>query len=824
MSFLLTIYIFLAVAVFHVNNENSAVDLSQMWNMINSLPPLEGLQHDTNQCVPSGWITIRVFVSSTFDDFHSEREVLVKQVFPELREWCEARSMWLVECDLRWGIPKDTPSGKIFATCLGELDRCRQDTFGNPFMVVFLGDRAGWIPDAAEVPEEIVDVYHWINGMSVTGTEIMHGAYRNHNPNAVFCLRDPSFLLQLPEEHLPKYQDQGHKALFMQFLKEQVSHHFPEDQILHYGCQILNTDTTAGKVKLGFSSEFSSRILEFLKNRILLTFPERSEAISQKGQMSWEESELAQHDLFLHQKQQLFLGRDLELQMILEFLNRHQVDHTMVENKDWSFPIYLVVSEPGRGKSSLLATCLSRVHQIPHSRIFYHFVGCCPSSVQLSNIVMRLCCYLFPSGPEREDALMKLRNCYRNEEMKEILQHALQTSAKLRHMPTYIFIDAINQLSFPSDMTDLFSWLSTEGFLPLSYKCIISCTPVPALNVPSSNCLDLDLLSLEAAQSLVVLYLSRYCKILSTEQLHELLQKSSSTNPLWISLACEELRVYGVFETLTKKIIELPDSLQGLLKSIIQRLVLEDDNNRVKKLVCLLHCCQEGVAEQDLQGAMSTLEGVSEIPTMHWASLRRTLSCLLRVGRDHKGRDMLNFFHGTVAKAVDQCLHTPDNSRHIYLSSLADYYEYKCTDHATVVYQLPRLLQEATMNSRLVNFLRKDRRARSIQAHTRAQYLKGVRCTNVCRDGFLRSQAMICGMCSMKTGAFGQTFLNSQSCVLCGMHVTIMGKEAFLCPRHHRVGTTECLICKSLNLRHPPPSPALLCHMCGFHETCVALK
>ena len=49
-----------------------------------------------------GWRTIRIFVSSTFKDFHQEREVLVKEVFPDLRLWCEQRKLRLVECDLRW--------------------------------------------------------------------------------------------------------------------------------------------------------------------------------------------------------------------------------------------------------------------------------------------------------------------------------------------------------------------------------------------------------------------------------------------------------------------------------------------------------------------------------------------------------------------------------------------------------------------------------------------------------------------------------------------------------------------------------------------------
>ncbi|XP_040208072.1 telomerase protein component 1-like [Rana temporaria] len=805
------------------NTKSSSNHIAHLWNAINNLPPTE---RPFELPVSSRWVTVRVFVSSTFDDFHSEREVLVKQVFPELREWCEARSMCLVECDLRWGIPKDTPSGNIFATCLGELDRCHQDTFGKPLMVVLLGERAGWIPQAAEVPQEIVEEYNWVNGVSVTGTEILHGAYRNVNPNAAFCLRDPSFLSQLSLQDLPRYQDKGHHDLFIQSLKEQVCHRFPKEQILKYNCQVLGTDFTTGieKVRLGIYDEFSSWILQFLKTRILQTFSEH--ITTQEKQLSWQQTELAQHQLFLQQKHQFFLGRELEIQNILDFLYMDPASAPNPNtNKNSSAALHWVISQPGMGKSSLLAASIDKILQIPNNNVFYHFVGCCASSVQLSNLVRRLCCYLLPNGPELEDILLKLKDCWRNEEIQEILEQALQSTVRLANSNSYLFIDAVNQLSHPSDVSDLLSWLSTPGFLPQHCKCIISCIPTATVHSdPPPCCLYLELLPMDAAQDLAIMYLSRYSKTLSSEQLHQLLQKSSSANPLWLSLACEELRVFGVFEMLTKKIIEFPDSLQGLLESIIQRLVQEDQSNHVKKLLCLLHCCQEGVVERDLQGAMSSLDGGEEIPTMHWASFRRTLSSLLRVGRDYRGRDTLHFFHSSVVQAVEQCLLSPDNSRGQYLLSLADYYDHKCTDDAIVVNQLPRLLQEARLNGRLVEFLRKDPRARSIQAHTRAQYIKALRCFHVCRNGFQRSAAMICGTCTFKIGAFGQLFPNKQSCVLCGTHVAIMGKEAFLCPRHNRTGRSECLVCKLPIIGVPPPSPAILCHVCGFSETCISLN
>ncbi|KAM9330793.1 telomerase protein component 1-like [Gastrophryne carolinensis] len=800
-----------------------AEDLAQMWDAINNLPP-----QSRSPALPlsSGWATVRVFVSSTFDDFHSEREVLVKQVFPELRDWCEAHSMCLVECDLRWGIPKDTPSGKILATCLGELDRCHQDTSGIPLMVVLLGERAGWIPQAADVPQPVVAEYNWINGMSVTGAEIIHGAYRNHNPNAAFCLRDPSFTTKLPLQQHSRYQDQGYQALFMQSLKEQVCHRFPKEQILKYHCRVLGADCSTGieKVKLGFSDEFSSWILEFLKTRILKTFPEHIEMVTPERQLSWQKTELNPHQLFLHQKQQLFLGRDLEIQKILDFFYLDPAVDDPCNNTsptDWSSLLFQVTSQPGLGKSSLLAAIISRMLQSTPDNVFYHFVGCCSSSVQLSNIVMRLCCHLMPDGPECEDVLVKVKNCWRNEEMKDVLQQALQET----NTPIYVFIDAVNQLSHTSDASDLLSWLSTPGFLPHYCKCVISCTSTSALcNSPPPYCLCLDLLPSDTAQKLATMYLSRYSKSLGLEQLHLLVKKHSSANPLWLSLACEELRIFGVFEMLTKKIMELPDSLQGLLESIIQRLVQEDQSSQVKQLLCLLHCCQDGVLQSDLQGALAFLNGGVTLPIMHWASICRTVSSLLQVGRDFRGRDTFSFFHSSVAQAVEKCLLSRDNSRELYLVSLADYYEHKCTDDSTVIYQLPHLLQKANLNSRLVHFLRKDLRGRSIPAHTQARYLKALRCFHPCRVGFPRSAAMICGMCSLKIGGFGQLFPNNKSCVLCGIHVTIMGKEAFICPQHSRPGRSECLVCRAPILGVPPPSPALLCHMCGFFETCVAIN
>ena len=56
-------------------------------------------------------------------------------------------------------------------------------------------------------------------------------------------------------------------------------------------------------------------------------------------------------------------------------------------------------------------------------------------------------------------------------------------------------------------------------------------------------------------------YLRTFNKKLHPEQMEALMMKEGSKYPLWLTLACEELRVFGSFELLNEKIEALPDEL-----------------------------------------------------------------------------------------------------------------------------------------------------------------------------------------------------------------------------------------------------------------------
>ena len=54
-----------------------------------------------------------------------------------------------------------------------------------------------------------------------------------------------------------------------------------------------------------------------------------------------------------------------------------------------------------------------------------------------------------------------------------------------------------------------------------------------------------------------------------------LMAKQDSCNPLYLVVACEELRVFGSFEKITSKIASLPDTIPLLFDQVLLRLETE---------------------------------------------------------------------------------------------------------------------------------------------------------------------------------------------------------------------------------------------------------
>jgi hypothetical protein len=89
--------------------------------------------------------TFRLFISSTFNDFRREREVLQTRVFPEIKHYCSQKGFAFQPIDLRWGVSNETQlDQKTLALCLDEVRACKNHP--HPNFLVMIGDRYGWVP------------------------------------------------------------------------------------------------------------------------------------------------------------------------------------------------------------------------------------------------------------------------------------------------------------------------------------------------------------------------------------------------------------------------------------------------------------------------------------------------------------------------------------------------------------------------------------------------------------------------------------------------------------------------------------------------------
>ncbi|XP_072035865.1 TPR repeat-containing protein DDB_G0287407-like isoform X2 [Amphiura filiformis] len=640
-------------------------EVSQIWDSAHKT--IERRPKKSNLVVKRlGWKTIRIFVSSTFKDFHAERDVLIKEVFPDLRAWCEKRRLHLVECDLRWGVPKDTTTEETLRTCLGEIDRCYSDNI-MPFFLNMTSERCGWIPGGMEVPMSLAKEYRWVNGLSVTEMEIMHGAYRIDNPNCIFAIRDSSFLADIPADHKDDFVDcnpiAAHK---LQMLKDMLKQRFPDGRVFKYTCKFAGIDVDSGKVSLdGLDDSFKTPIFEFFKERIAAQYP-----LDENIKLNPYETEKEEHESFMKSRSQIVLGRNEMLQKIEDYVQEVGAAPTPV----------ILLGGPGSGKSSIMArvadVAVKRAvnNEIPGGgdqgwHVFYHFVGAVPGSTDVEKMLRRL--------------LIELKVVNESIMPKDYEAAAQLTSGVLSNSnsrPTIVIIDALNQFDEGKGYSPL-RWLPRK--LAPQIRCVFSMindtSPHRLLRERAlkPNEIEVTPLDTNTRQEIVKESLGQYQKRLDQQQMSSLLSKDSSQNPLWLAIACEELRVYGDFSTVTDKINSLSDGLLDLLGQVLQRFEQENGGNLLVATMCLLECSSHGLLETELlailgdednlmppdekgdsaeKGSKESSEKKQEkrpLAAAKWAAVYRALRTFLRPFGD-SGAGRLDFYHRSLSKAVRQ--------------------------------------------------------------------------------------------------------------------------------------------------------------------------
>ncbi|PIK44801.1 hypothetical protein BSL78_18344 [Apostichopus japonicus] len=302
-------------------------------------------------------------------------------------------------------------------------------------------------------------------------------------------------------------------------------------------------------------------------------------------------------------------------------------------------------------------------------------------------------------------------------------------------------------------------------------------------------------------------------------------------------MACEELRVFGVFDLLTQYIKELPSSLDDLLEKILTRLVKEDETDLLKETLCFMECVRDGLRERSLQVMLGDMEAEKCIPMLHLAMIKRTLKPFIRVSSNYQQLDRFTFYHHAIGKAVRKQWLSNEDTFIKHHRSLADYFQYHCDDVHVLAREAAYHINRSKDGKRLLDFIKRDERSRYIDRISISRYVKEHKCNGIINKQFNTGgrQLFCCNFCAMGRQAFSkcQMFSNKDSCVLCGQIVNMKKPEnhAYWCGRHPQSGPNfpnmvMCHICKrpAMKGKESPLHLCSFCHMGGFTVCCRTIQ
>ena len=102
-------------------------------------------------------IKVNVFISSTFDDTKFEQDVLLKMVYPRLRDFCRSLGLGFDVVSMRWGVLARSGDEHLTSElCMSQLEMCKRESVGLSFLTL-QGYRYGYRPFPSMIIKEEMD-------------------------------------------------------------------------------------------------------------------------------------------------------------------------------------------------------------------------------------------------------------------------------------------------------------------------------------------------------------------------------------------------------------------------------------------------------------------------------------------------------------------------------------------------------------------------------------------------------------------------------------------------------------------------------------------
>lgn len=356
-------------------------------------------------------MNIDIFVSSTFQDFHFERDLLHRKIIKLTNELLHSRYGDNVSfIDLRWGIDtskatKEDVFRKVLSICIPFVQESK------PFFILFLGDSYGTIADTA-ILREIYQSHGLVfDGRERSITEAEIDASSLFQGDSSHCLLLERTLVGIAPEYEAIYKPK-HEQEKLQALKKRIHTLIPQDNTFYYQATVDRFG------KLRFLDE--DALCHFLSTTLVRLMGENSRIKKIFNAPSSNEVNQEIFEGFFAKNEKIFYGREDETNQALE---------AMARGGNYKF-----TSPSGGGKSSLLAH-ISTILRNKGNIVFSFFPSISYTSPSFKNVIHHFCYLLGEKQPET-DSLWELRLIF-----SSLLR-------KLNPGKQYIFvIDALDQIA-----------------------------------------------------------------------------------------------------------------------------------------------------------------------------------------------------------------------------------------------------------------------------------------------------------------------------------------------------------------------------------------
>ncbi|XP_026229628.1 telomerase protein component 1-like isoform X2 [Anabas testudineus] len=627
----------------------------QMANSVVSIPASPKLR----------WRGVRVFISSTFRDMHAERDVLVRSIFPELRRRAAAHCLFLQEVELRWGVTEEE-SGRATELCLSEV--CRSQ-----MMVGILGERYGVVPPKPALPD--LPQYSWLAsappGLSITEMEIrqFQALYPDTAHQQMFCyFRDPNITKSVPvawrSDFVPESKEAETK---MSSLKNRIRDSGVK-LTENYPCEwggVLD-----GKPYLKNLEDFGRAVLEDLWTAVVEQFVEEDE----EAALDVTEQEVHQGAL-----QRQFFGRAKLLSGAVEMVEQVQTKGGMM----------VVEGGPGEGKTVFMAALADALRSGVKSK---------------RNLVCDVISYstaASQSARSVENLLRCLIQCFRKmkDTEKEPLPHTYKDlvsefhstlSDMKKNKPLVLLVDGVDLVQDGRGQVSS-DWIPQQ--LPQGVCLVLSITTKAALLQTLAKkrgvvLFTLGQLTMMDRKEIVQRGLDTFGKKLSdsafNNQLQTLIMKNGAVSPLYLHLACEDLRNFASFDKLKDSLQHLPQSLNQLVQYSLDRLCSQyRDLPGLRWALAVLAVSPSGLRERDMYSVLNTCNDLSSrggqvswqevlhlsrkpegrIPMVTFTHIVQSLQSLVGPSHCHNTDDLLALTNPEVKRAFEDLLLPKDSDR-----------------------------------------------------------------------------------------------------------------------------------------------------------------